>query len=84
MSDSLRNQPEPRAEYGRQDIAKDVEKEEIAAPRLTSPEHHVVADRLARKLSARQAQMIAIGGTIGTGLFLGTGKSLAAVARHLF
>jgi AAT family amino acid transporter len=39
---------------------------------------HVVAeDRLARKLSARQVQMIAIGGTIGTGLFLGTGKSLA-------
>lgn len=38
--------------------------------------HHVVADRLARKLSARQVQMIAIGGTIGTGLFLGTGKSL--------
>lgn len=36
-----------------------------------------VEDRLARKLSARQVQMIAIGGTIGTGLFLGTGKSLA-------
>lgn len=32
---------------------------------------------LARKLSARQVQMIAIGGTIGTGLFLGTGNSLA-------
>ena len=40
-------------------------------------EHHVTADRLARKLSARQVQLIAIGGTIGTGLFLGTGKSLA-------
>ena len=37
----------------------------------------VAADKLARKLSARQVQMIAIGGTIGTGLFLGTGKSLA-------
>ena len=36
------------------------------------PEHHVTADNLARKLSARQVQMIAIGGTIGTGLFLGT------------
>jgi AAT family amino acid transporter len=36
-----------------------------------------VEDRLARKLTARQVQMIAIGGTIGTGLFLGTGKSLA-------
>lgn len=37
----------------------------------------VTADKLARQLSARQVQMIAIGGTIGTGLFLGTGKSLA-------
>ncbi|KAJ3810224.1 amino acid permease/ SLC12A domain-containing protein [Lentinula aff. lateritia] len=33
--------------------------------------------RLHRGLSARQVQMIAIAGTIGTGLFLGTGKSLA-------
>ncbi|KAJ7078830.1 amino acid permease/ SLC12A domain-containing protein [Mycena belliarum] len=32
---------------------------------------------LHRGLSARQVQMIAIAGTIGTGLFLGTGKSLA-------
>src|ERR1700761_4066657 len=38
---------------------------------------HIQADILARRLSARQVQMIAIGGTIGTGLFLGTGKSLA-------
>ena len=37
----------------------------------------VTLDRLQRKLSPRQVQMIAIGGTIGTGLFLGTGKSLA-------
>ncbi|EEQ90967.1 AAT family amino acid transporter [Blastomyces dermatitidis ER-3] len=37
----------------------------------------IVADKLARKLSARQVQMIAIGGTIGTGLFLGTGRSLS-------
>jgi amino acid permease len=43
------------------------------------PEHaaQVQSDRLNRALSARQVQMIAIGGTIGTGLFLGTGKSLA-------
>lgn len=34
-------------------------------------------DNLKRALSNRQVQMIAIGGTIGTGLFLGTGKSLA-------
>ncbi|KAF8973198.1 amino acid permease-domain-containing protein [Flammula alnicola] len=32
---------------------------------------------LQRGLSARQVQMIAIAGTIGTGLFLGTGRSLA-------
>lgn len=37
----------------------------------------ILADKLARKLSARQVQMIAIAGTIGTGLFLGTGNSLA-------
>lgn len=38
---------------------------------------YVHADKLARKLSSRQVQMIAISGTIGTGLFLGTGKALA-------
>ena len=46
-----------------------------------SPTDHVIEgqirhDLLKRSLSARQVQMIAIGGTIGTGLFLGTGKSL--------
>ncbi|ORY04925.1 hypothetical protein K493DRAFT_296752 [Basidiobolus meristosporus CBS 931.73] len=37
---------------------------------------HKRKDTLKRALTARQIQMIAIGGTIGTGLFLGTGKSL--------
>lgn len=37
----------------------------------------IQSDLLKRALSARQVQMIAIGGTIGTGLFLGTGKSLS-------
>jgi amino acid transporter, AAT family len=37
----------------------------------------VQKDQLHRGLSARQVQMIAIAGTIGTGLFLGTGRSLA-------
>ncbi|KAJ7502860.1 amino acid permease-domain-containing protein [Mycena galericulata] len=37
----------------------------------------IPARGLHRGLSARQVQMIAIAGTIGTGLFLGTGKSLA-------
>ncbi|KAM0747083.1 hypothetical protein T439DRAFT_306025 [Meredithblackwellia eburnea MCA 4105] len=34
-------------------------------------------EHLKRGLSARQVSMIAIGGTIGSGLFLGTGRSLA-------
>lgn len=50
------------------------EQDGLEAARADRP---VAADKLARKLSARQVQMIAIGGTIGTGLFLGTGKSLA-------
>lgn len=41
------------------------------------PDHRIQSDLLNRALSARQVQMIAIGGTIGTGLFLGTGRSLA-------
>lgn len=43
----------------------------------TADHVYVAEDRLRRSLSARQVQMIAIGGTIGTGLFLGTGKALA-------
>ncbi|KAL8731090.1 MAG: hypothetical protein Q9166_003618 [cf. Caloplaca sp. 2 TL-2023] len=59
--------------------ASDIEKVDnqddgLAVARGNRP---IAADKLARKLSARQVQMIAIGGTIGTGLFLGTGKSLA-------
>ncbi|KAF5326237.1 hypothetical protein D9611_000065 [Ephemerocybe angulata] len=40
-------------------------------------EKAVPVQGLQRDLSARQVQMIAIAGTIGTGLFLGTGRSLA-------
>jgi AAT family amino acid transporter len=55
---------------------KDIEGGSPDAPFALHAEHPILADRLARKLSARQVQMIAIGGTIGTGLFLGSGKSL--------
>lgn len=37
-----------------------------------------VVNSLNRSLSPRQINMIAIGGTIGSGLFMGTGKSLAS------
>ncbi|OTA95654.1 hypothetical protein M434DRAFT_393502 [Hypoxylon sp. CO27-5] len=62
----------------------DIDTEKNARPSASgsarhSVEHHgpVAEDRLRRALSPRQVQMIAIGGTIGTGLFLGTGKALA-------
>ncbi|KAG6333853.1 hypothetical protein ID866_5241, partial [Astraeus odoratus] len=48
--------------------ARDVDAKHGQAPRPNT---------LRRGLSARQVQMIAIAGTIGTGLFLGTGRSLA-------
>ena len=65
---------------------KDVETQKshsvLGSPRLPDDNiddgrEYIQADVLARRLSGRQVQMIAIGGTIGTGLFLGTGKSLA-------
>jgi AAT family amino acid transporter len=59
-----------------------IDPEKVSHDHATSPEpldhaHVINEDRLRRSLSARQVQMIAIGGTIGTGLFLGTGKALA-------
>jgi amino acid transporter, AAT family len=56
---------------------KDIEGNVYAPSFANDGDHPIIADKLARKLSARQVQMIALGGTIGTGLFLGTGKSLA-------
>lgn len=57
----------------------DPEKNERPSASHSAVHEHgvVVEDRLRRALSPRQVQMIAIGGTIGTGLFLGTGKALA-------
>ena len=87
LSSSLRSSsPSPSTNSPpREKTSKDIDIDAEAAPtshvnQSSQPPTHagtVPADRLARKLSARQVQMIAIGGTIGTGLFLGTGKSLA-------
>src|ERR1700722_5436889 len=47
-------------------------------PHSAPPSEEIeAATGLHRGLSARQVQMIAVAGTIGTGLFLGTGRSLA-------
>lgn len=61
-------------------VSIDPEKQSAAQDYVVSdgPVNPLVnAEKLARRLSGRQVQMIAIGGTIGTGLFLGTGQSLA-------
>jgi AAT family amino acid transporter len=67
---------------GKRQGSVDVEKTALgsaaAVPTYSEEEElHIKSDKLNRTLTARQVQMIAIGGTIGTGLFLGTGKSLA-------
>ncbi|KAI0276500.1 amino acid permease-domain-containing protein [Russula aff. rugulosa BPL654] len=46
-------------------------------PTRSRPRSPTGTSGLHRGLSSRQVQMIAIAGTIGTGLFLGTGRSLA-------
>ncbi|KAH6607032.1 aat family amino acid transporter [Trichoderma cornu-damae] len=72
-----------RQHYNSEGLPDKGKKERSDADALASPAEdlegstHILQDRLRRSLSARQVQMIAIGGTIGTGLFLGTGKSLA-------
>lgn len=63
------------------DQASDIEQatntDNHAVGPLLSPPVDLKNGGLHRGLSARQVSMIAIAGTIGTGLFLGTGRSLA-------
>ncbi|KAK0659323.1 General amino-acid permease GAP1 [Lasiodiplodia hormozganensis] len=69
--DSFRRDPNAHAtaptSHGGDD--KNYDLENAAAATAESP--------LARKLKGRHLQMIAIGGSIGTGLFVGSGKALA-------
>lgn len=60
----------------KQPIDVDETENSISDPSLTN-DARVTSENLSRKLSARQINMITIAGIIGTGLFLGTGKSLA-------
>jgi AAT family amino acid transporter/D-serine/D-alanine/glycine transporter len=51
----------------------------VPRPAQTAPEPlQEEAEELVRGLSHRQLQMMAIGGTIGVGLFLGSGKAISA------
>ena len=71
MSSSAASSPKV-ADPERNDVPTP-EPEDLPRGALPADEHH----GLHRGLSARQVSMIAIAGTIGTGLFLGTGSSLA-------
>ena len=59
-----------------EDIAEDYASQSVAVGALPVPPVDRSRSGLHRGLSARQVSMIAIAGTIGTGLFLGTGRAL--------
>ena len=59
-SESPARSEEPAGLHGKSDLEKEPYGKEPYTVHGTE-EHHVVADKLARKLSARQVQMIAIG-----------------------
>ena len=78
MSQSDHDHPKSSPKISPDDVETGsyVEQEQIPVgtlPKAPTDKHH----GLHRGLSARQVSMIAIAGTIGTGLFLGTGRSLA-------
>ncbi|TGZ76477.1 arginine permease [Ascodesmis nigricans] len=64
-------------------LSSDKEKKEYSAPRhddahsFASHDLETNLPQLQRKLKSRHLQMIAIGGTIGTGLFIGSGGAIA-------
>ncbi|KAG6920053.1 hypothetical protein DXG01_010121 [Tephrocybe rancida] len=65
----------PRSNYGT--VAVVDPGQDAEPPQADDEQESAPNSKLHRGLSARQVQMIAIAGTIGTGLFLGTGRSLA-------
>ena len=63
--------------YGTLSGTSEIPSPTIDIPPIRAPPKERNHGELRRGLSSRQVQMIAIAGTIGTGLFLGTGRSLA-------
>jgi amino acid transporter len=73
-SSPVSSRPESMQGKEKSDGVQDVLRE----PGSTTPaEGSVVSAELQRHMSSRHLQFIAIGGTIGTGIFLGTGSALA-------
>jgi yeast amino acid transporter len=66
--DSVEIKPEPAVDSGRSSPDHDVEKQSL---------QQGTTAQLQRRLQSRHLQMIAIGGTIGTGLFIGSGGAVA-------
>ena len=62
------------AEYGKKEYDTGVTTAPVAADGVVEHQDH---QHLHRGLKSRHITMIAIGGAIGTGLIIGTGKALA-------
>jgi len=72
------NKPAPATSVVRRSSTYGTFTDDERPQNLASEDPSPSDSKLHRALSPRQVQMIAIAGTIGTGLFLGTGRSLAA------
>ncbi|KUJ13813.1 amino acid permease [Mollisia scopiformis] len=76
--DSFRRDPNQQATATGEIVDLKLEHEHSDSYDVESAIANTAKSPLARKLEARHLQMIAIGGSIGTGLFVGSGKALAA------
>ena len=61
------------------EIKQDIKDGDVATPRDTSSEEEGKYTQTHRGLKSRHIQLLALGGSIGTGLFVGTGSTLSLV-----